>query len=64
MDADKNIFSVNGKVAIVIGAARGIGNSIAQIFGENGGSVMIADFDENELNKKADELRNRDINGR
>ncbi len=62
MDTDKNIFSVNGKVAIVIGAARGIGNSIAQIFGENGGSVMMADFDENELNKKADELRNRDIN--
>ncbi len=45
-------FSVNGKVAIVVGAARGIGNEIANLFARSGGKVFMADNDETELKRR------------
>jgi L-rhamnose 1-dehydrogenase len=39
---------MNGKVAIVTGAARGIGRAIALRFGQEGASVAVVDLRENE----------------
>lgn len=46
-------FSINGKTAIVTGAANGIGLSIARHFADKGANVMCADMDEKKL---ADEM--------
>nr|WP_111297956.1 SDR family oxidoreductase [Paracoccus saliphilus] len=43
-------LSIQGKVAIVTGAARGVGLAIARHFVERGASVMFADGDEAALN--------------
>jgi 3-oxoacyl-[acyl-carrier protein] reductase len=37
---------LDGKVAILVGAARGIGEGIAQVFHEEGARLVIADLDE------------------
>ncbi len=42
-------FSIQGKTAIVTGAANGIGLAIARRFVENGANVMLADIDEDKL---------------
>lgn len=42
-------FSINGKTAIVTGAANGIGLSIARHFADKGANVMCADMDEKKL---------------
>ncbi|WP_195821553.1 SDR family NAD(P)-dependent oxidoreductase [Roseobacter sp. MH60115] len=42
-------FSINGKTAIVTGAANGIGLAIARQFADRGANVMCADMDEKKL---------------
>ncbi len=42
-------FSINGKTAIVTGAANGIGLAIARQFADRGANVMCADIDEKKL---------------
>jgi 7-alpha-hydroxysteroid dehydrogenase len=42
-------FSIQGKTAIVTGAANGIGLAIAQHFAAQGANVMMADIDEEKL---------------
>ena len=42
-------FSINGKTAIVTGAANGIGLAIARHFADRGANVMCADMDEARL---------------
>lgn len=42
-------FSINGKTAIVTGAANGIGLAIARQFADKGANVMCADMDEKNL---------------
>lgn len=46
------------KVAIVTGAAMGIGKGIAQVFTREGAKVVVADINEEEGEKTAVELRN------
>ena len=51
----KMSFSIDGKTAIITGAANGIGASIARQFAENGANVMYADIDEKSLKKELGE---------
>lgn len=51
-----NLFSLNGKVAIVTGAASGIGKGIARQFALAGADVMLNDLLEKELQQVAKEL--------
>ena len=47
---------LNGKIAIVTGAAGGFGEGIARLFVAEGARVLIADLDEGKARKLADEL--------
>ncbi|MCL6707490.1 SDR family oxidoreductase [Pseudomonas sp. R2.Fl] len=47
---------LEGKVALVIGAARGIGKATAKRFGEEGARLVLADFEEEGGRAAADEL--------
>lgn len=48
---------LDGKVAMVTGAARGIGKSIALVFASNGADLALNDIDGSELEKTAEEVR-------
>jgi 7-alpha-hydroxysteroid dehydrogenase len=48
-------FSIQGKTAIVTGAANGIGLAIARHFADRGANVMFADIDEDRLHAEAGE---------
>ena len=60
-------FSIDGKTAIVTGAANGIGLAIARQFAEQGANVMFADMDDaglaNELGEVAEESNIRYFSG-
>lgn len=45
-------FSIEGKTAIVTGAANGVGLAIARHFADKGANVMLADMDEIQLSKE------------
>jgi len=45
-------FSIEGKTAIITGAANGIGLEIARHFADQGANVMLADMDEDKLNNE------------
>lgn len=48
---------LQGKTAIVTGASQGIGRAIADVFAENGGTVVVADIDVVGAAAAADELK-------
>lgn len=50
------IFSVQGKVAFVTGAAQGLGRAMAEALAENGARLALFDRDEARLAKTAKEL--------
>ena len=49
-------FSIEGKTAIVTGAANGVGLAIARHFAARGANVMFADMDENRLAKECGQV--------
>lgn len=49
-------FTLGGKVAIVTGAARGIGREIALVFAHSGADIILVDLLEKELMKTAKEI--------
>jgi gluconate 5-dehydrogenase len=51
MSSEKNLFNLEGKVALVTGAALGLGRSFAQTLAEAGADVVITDIDKDHLNE-------------
>lgn len=47
---------MENKVALITGAAQGIGFAAAKVFAEAGASVVLADWDKDLVNKAADQL--------
>jgi NAD(P)-dependent dehydrogenase (short-subunit alcohol dehydrogenase family) len=45
----RELFSVENKVALVTGAAGGIGRAIAELYAELGGKVVASDINEDML---------------
>jgi NAD(P)-dependent dehydrogenase (short-subunit alcohol dehydrogenase family) len=50
---------LEGKIAIVTGAAAGIGRGIAELFAAEGAALVMTDIDETQGRRAADELRGR-----
>ncbi|MBV8073622.1 MAG: SDR family oxidoreductase [Acidobacteriaceae bacterium] len=52
-----NVLDFSGKVALVTGAASGMGLATARAFGEAGAAVVLADFREDIVKAEAEKLR-------
>src|SRR4051812_6140479 len=52
----KNPLNFGGKVALVTGAAAGMGLATAQVFAEAGAAVVLADFKEDSVRAAAERL--------
>jgi NAD(P)-dependent dehydrogenase (short-subunit alcohol dehydrogenase family) len=48
---------LEGKTAIVTGAARGIGRATAELFAAHGARVVLSDIDEEPTRAAADEIQ-------
>lgn len=55
------LFRLEGKVALVTGAAQGLGLAIATALGEHGAAVMLADIDGDAVRRQAESLCARGI---
>jgi len=60
MEPIKKLIDLSDKVAIVTGGAKGIGYGITNRLAEAGATVLIADMDEAEAERTAQELQSKD----
>lgn len=54
----ENIFSVEGKTAVITGASKGIGKEVAKLMNENGANIALIARSKNQLQKLKDEFSN------
>jgi gluconate 5-dehydrogenase len=59
--APEQLFSLRGRVALITGAAGGIGRWLCAGFGAAGAAILASDIDEGGLESLAHELRARDV---
>ena len=52
-----NLFNVNGQVAVVTGAASGLGLAFAEVLAENGAHVLLTDINPRTLEEHTERLR-------
>ncbi len=57
IDEMRDLFSIKGLVAVVTGAASGIGQGIAFAWAANGGKLVISDINEDGLKETEKEIR-------
>jgi 2-keto-3-deoxy-L-fuconate dehydrogenase len=55
-ERNANLFRLDGKVAVITGAASGIGNAIARRFAAGGAEVCILDLDEGSAQEEAHKI--------
>jgi dehydrogenase/reductase SDR family member 4 len=55
----KNSFSLEGKVAVITGASKGIGEAIAQVFAEQGATVVVNSRKSDALEQVVENLKNQ-----
>ena len=53
-----NVFDLSGKVAVITGASKGIGEAIARIFAQYGAKVVISSRKQADLDELAKEITN------
>jgi len=53
----KNVFDLTGKVALITGASKGIGEAIARIFAQYGAKVVISSRKQADLDELANDIK-------
>jgi NAD(P)-dependent dehydrogenase (short-subunit alcohol dehydrogenase family) len=56
MSENTNLFNLNGKVAIITGASKGIGASMAKLLADNGASVVVSSRNQEGVDAIANEI--------